>query len=136
MPLHESKSDLNALALAALLLMPIDVARAALPAPDSQFSPPPPHIVQPDIVVERFLQAVDRGELVVFGRVIDRSMILPLQVEYVYALPTRTTRVKVYAGLKEPLPVPGRRGCQVRALGSLLEDGRITEIESHIWMED
>lgn len=124
----------NALALAALLVVPLDDARAARPASESPFVAPSPQIVQPDIVVERFLQAVDRGELVVYGRVIDRSMILPVRVEYVYTLPTHATQVKVYATLKEPLPVPGRRGCKVEALGSVLEAGRIVEIESHLWM--
>jgi hypothetical protein len=73
---------------------------------------------------------------VVFGRKLDRTMIVPIRVEYVYVLASRTTTVKVYAELREPIPVPGRRSCQAHGVDATLVNGRITETESHIRMNE
>lgn len=94
-----------------------------------------PRIEDPERLVQVFLQAVDRGELILFGRRVDRAMLMPRRVEYVYELSSRTTRAKIHARLKVPIPVPERKDCKVQSVTVVLDDGRIIETESHIWME-
>lgn len=127
---------MKALFLASLLASTaIDTAQAAIEIPRHLLDADRPQIEEPDSIIQGFNEAVDRGELSVFGHRIERSMIVPLRVEYVYDLASRALLVKVYSNLKTPLPVPERQ-CKVRALGAIMQDGRIVEIESHIWMDD
>lgn len=91
---------------------------------------------EPDEVVEMYFQAVGRGELVVFDRKLNRSMLIPVRVEYVYELNSAIPRVKVYSELKEAMPVPGQENCELRGVSAILDaDGRIIETEAHIWPE-
>jgi len=112
-----------------------DVTQAAMDVPKHLISPVTPKIEDPDSLVHKYLQAVDRGELEIFGQKVDRSSLVPIRIEYVYELSSRTTQVKVYSNLKAPLPVPGRGDCQVMAVSTVMEDGHITEIESHVWVK-
>jgi hypothetical protein len=59
-------------------------------------------------------------------------MLVPVRVEYVYEIRGRTTRVKVHSNLKTPLPVPGQPDCEITSVSAVLEDGQITETESHL----
>ena len=111
-----------------------DAVQASVVAPRHLISPGTPRIDDPDSLVQHFLQAVDRGELRIFGHTLDRSMIDPVRVEYVYELASRATRIKVYSNLKQPLPVP-QSDCRILGVSAQLEDGIITEIESHVWMK-
>lgn len=112
-----------------------ETVQAALPVPKYLISPGTPGIDDPDYLVQRYLDAVDRGELKIFGQTLARSMIVPARVEYVYELSNRATRIKVYSNLKEPLPVPGQPDCRILGVSAVLEDGIITEIESHVWIK-
>src|SRR5690606_6063577 len=94
-----------------------------------------PSLEAPDTLVHRYLEAVDRGELQLFGHTLNRAMIVPVRVEYVYELSDRTTRVRIHSNLKAPLAVPGQPDCRVLAVSAVMEDGQITEIESHVWIE-
>ena len=90
----------------------------------------------PHEIVEIYFQAVDRGELVVFERKLNKSMLVPVSVEYVYELESAIPRVKVYSELKQPVPVPGQESCKLRGISAVLDaDGRIIETEAHIWPE-
>lgn len=115
---------------------------AALPGagdaavPGHLAAPDAPRLEDPDRLVAQFLAAVDRGELVVFGHTLSRAMLDPARVEYSYDLATRSTRIRVHAALFAPLPVPGRTNCEVRAVSAVIQGGRITEIESHVWLEE
>jgi hypothetical protein len=113
----------------------IESARASVPVPKHQIDPGMPRIEDPDSLVDRFLQAVDRGELTVYGHRIDRPMIAPVRVEYVYELADRAMRIKIYSNLNAPLPVPGQDDCRILGVSAIMEDGSITEIESHVWMK-
>lgn len=113
----------------------LDTAQAAVQVPDHLINPARPKIEDPDNLVQHYLDAVDRGELIVFGRELDRSMIVPTRVEYVYDLATRKTLAKVFSNLKIPLPVP-EHDCRVVAVSAIMEEGRIVEIESHIWIKE
>jgi hypothetical protein len=91
---------------------------------------------EPHEVVEIYLQAVGRGELVVFDRKLDRSMLTPVRVIYVYDLDSAIPRIKVYSKLKESMPVPGQKNIKFRGVSVILDaDGRIIETEAHIWPE-
>lgn len=113
----------------------IESVRASVPLPKHLIDPGMPRIEDPDSLVDRFLQAVDRGELTVYGQTIDRSMLVPVRVEYVYELADRAMRIKVYSNLTAPLPVPGQADCRILGVSAVMEGGSITEIESHVWMK-
>ena len=95
-----------------------------------------PQFREPHEVVEIYLQAVDRGELVVFGRKLNKSMLVPVRDEYVYELKTVIPRVKVYSELKLPMPVPGQENCKLGGVSATLDaKGRIIDTQAHIWPE-
>jgi hypothetical protein len=113
----------------------LGAVQASVPVPRHLISPDAPRIEDPEQLVHRYLQAVDRGELEIFGQKLDRSMIVPVRVEYVYELSSQTTRIKVHSNLKTPLPVPGQSDCRILGVSTVMEEGMITEIESHVWMK-
>lgn len=125
------KSILTGLLLCAAAL---DAVEASVPAPKHPINLDRPEIEAPDPIVDRYLEAVDRGELAIFGKTLDRSMIVPTRIEYVYDLFSRTTRIKVYSNLKEPLAVPGQSNCRILGVSAAMDDGHITEVESHVWV--
>jgi len=89
---------------------------------------------EPQRVVDIFLEAVDRGDLVVMGRKLDRSMITPARVEYVYELDGRAPVIRIYAHLNQPLSVPDMADCSVKGISATLgSDGHIVETEAHVW---
>lgn len=136
-PLRSFSGGLLKAVFAALLLCTsaLNTVQAAVSVPRHLISPDTPTIDDPDSLVLRYLDAVDRGELQIFGKKLDRSMIVPVRVEYVYDLSSRAMRTRIYSNLKEPLPVPGQPGCQILGVSAVMEDDHITEIESHIWMK-
>jgi hypothetical protein len=95
-----------------------------------------PQLHDPHAVVQLYIKAVARGELVVFERVLTRSLIVPISVEYVYELDKAVPRIKVYSKLKQPMPVPGQPDCELRAVSAILDaSGHILETEAHIWSD-
>jgi len=113
---------------------------AALGCGGLQAAPSPaplaPQFPGPHAVVALFLEAVDRGELQVFEQTLDRTMIVPRRVEYVYDLDTYRPAVKVYADLRRPVAIPGVSDCEVRAvLVTLDAGGAIVDVEVHVWQE-
>lgn len=98
--------------------------------------PGQPALQDPYRVVDAFLEAVDRGELVVFGHVIGRQMLTPTQVDHAYDLAARTTAVRIHAELREPIELPGAAGYRIRCLSAVMKDGRIGEVESHVWLDE
>lgn len=93
-----------------------------------------PHIAGAETIVRDYLDAVDRGELRTFDRKLERDEIIPIRVEYNYQIATGTMEIKVYSNLKEPLVVPGQAGMVVRSVCSIVDDGKIVETESHVWI--
>jgi hypothetical protein len=103
---------------------------------DKQAGSVRPGFHQPEEIIESYLKAVDRGEMVVFNTALNRSMLVPVSVEYVYELDSTKPRIKVYSKLKQSMPVPGQQGCELRAVSAILDaDGHIIETEAHIWTE-
>lgn len=92
--------------------------------------------LEPTVIVERFLDAIGRGQLVVFGTAITRDRVVPRRVHFVYDLQTRESTREVYADLEPPIPVPGQAGCEVRGFDALLDAfGEIVETAAHVWCE-
>jgi hypothetical protein len=88
----------------------------------------------PHEVIERFLKAVDRGELTLFLYTLNRAILIPRRVEYVYELDDPTPTVTVYCELKEAVPVPGQPNLVVQAITAVLGyDGSIVETRAHIF---
>jgi hypothetical protein len=88
--------------------------------------------IDPRRVVQIFLQAVDRGELVVFGEPLTRADIDPQSVDYSFTLGRRLPRILIHSRLEAPFPLPGAPGVRVTAVtGELTADGRILESTLH-----
>jgi hypothetical protein len=121
--------------MALLTLLALDPVFAAVSVPGHWIDRSQPAIEDPDQLVDTFLKAVDRGELTIYGQTLTREMINPIQVEYVYDLLSRKTKLRIHATLKEPLTLPDQPGCRILCISAEMEDGSIVEIESHLWIE-
>lgn len=86
------------------------------------------------LAVRQFLQAVERGDLAIFGVQLGTGMLRPTRVEYVYELSRTTPEVRVYAEFTTPLDVPDNDTCEVRALSATLDEhGNIIDVQAHVW---
>lgn len=95
-----------------------------------------PGFHEPQAVVELYLKAVARGELVVFDKVLTGSLLVPVSVQYVYELDNAIPKIKVYSKLKQPMQVPGQLGCELRSVSAIIDAaGHIIETEAHIWSD-
>lgn len=89
---------------------------------------------EPRKVIDMFNKAVDRGELIVFGNELERSVLIPLRVEYIYELNDSKPLVKVYSEIKKIIPIPEHEGIQIRGISAILDsDGHIVEIRVHVF---
>jgi hypothetical protein len=96
--------------------------------------PVKPDFSEPHEIVDIYLKAVSRGELIVFDRKLDKSMITPVRVEYIYDINSTISSVTVYSELKQPIPAP--ENCSVRGVSATLDsDGHIIEVKAHIWAD-
>ena len=79
-----------------------------------------------------FLEAVDNGQLILFDMHIDRSMINPEHVEYIYTLENHVPTVKVYSTLTTSIPLPIMPDMQIVGVSAVLDrEGRIIEAIVH-----
>ena len=92
-------------------------------------------VVDVESVLNSYLAAVDRGELLTFGRRLSRADINPVRVQYNYLIVGGATETRVYSTLKEPMPVPDQPEYQVIGVCSAMENGRIAETESHVLLK-
>lgn len=92
--------------------------------------------VSPERIMSQYYQAVDRGELIVFGIKLERSMLVPVHVNYVYVLNTQIPRVKVYAKLKKPMKIPEHGNNLFTGVCAYIDMfGTIVEVEAHIFLD-
>lgn len=88
---------------------------------------------QPIKILEFFFQAVSRDELIVFGKSLDKSILIPIRVEYIYELDGSKPTVMVYSELKYLLDIPTHSGIKLRGVSTILNDvGRIIEVRAHV----
>jgi hypothetical protein len=84
-------------------------------------------------VIEIFLIAVDRGELVVFDKIISRNMLDPVQVKYIYSFNNEDPSISIYSLFKWPLKIPGVDDCTAGGIEVTLDlDGTIIDSSIHI----
>jgi hypothetical protein len=88
--------------------------------------------IDPQQVVDVFMAAVGRGELLVFNEPLAVDALDPRQVEYVYTLETRLPTVRVHAILRQPFPIPGAPNVRGTAVTGVLDwMGRIVDSILH-----
>jgi hypothetical protein len=88
--------------------------------------------IDPDQVIKVYLEAVGRGELMIFEKRITRSMLKPERVEYVYTPDSRLPRVSVFSTLTVSLPFPDMPDLLVEGVTGFLDwKGRITDSTIH-----
>ncbi len=102
---------------------------------------PPPSIPysfqDPLKVLNVFLTAVDRGELLYFGKRVSRKEIVPIQVEYVYKFDNPVPLVEIYSEFKTSKSVPRRSDCSAAGISAVLNSlGEIVDSTVHIWPID
>lgn len=125
------KLDLTSLGL--LLIVSLMSCSVAAYVPEDPPATVPSLFRDPNDVVRIFLEAVERGELVVFEHQLDRSMIKPTRVEYIYDLNSTIPEVRVYCELKTPVTIPEHKDCELRAVSATVSaDGRIIEVKAYI----
>jgi hypothetical protein len=94
-----------------------------IPQPENKF----------DEVVDIFLVAVDRGELIVFDNTISRDILDPVQVKYIYSFNDEDPSISIYSLLKQSLKIPGVDDCTAGAIEVMLDiDGTIIDSSIHI----
>jgi hypothetical protein len=77
--------------------------------------------IDPQQVVDVFMAAVGRGELLVFNEPLAVDALDPRQVEYVYALESWLPTVRVHAILRQPFPIPGAPNVRGTAVTGVLD---------------
>lgn len=83
-------------------------------------------------VIDVFFAAVDRGEVIIINQYIDRSMLKPEHVEYLYTMNSKLPSVKVYSTLEQSISYPGINDLQISGVSAVLDlDGNIIEIIYH-----
>lgn len=88
----------------------------------------------PQQSVQTFLLAVRREQLTLFHYTLDRSMLKPLRVEYVYDLGKAMPQIAVYSELTQPIGMPGNPGVEVRGVTAVLgHGGNIVETQAHAY---
>ena len=92
-----------------------------------------PRHQDPFKIIEIFFKAVKQGNLIVLGKKIDKSLLVPIQVEYIYKFDGSKPSVKVYSKLKYPLAIPEHKGIRLLGVGAILDNkGNIIEIRAHV----
>jgi len=88
---------------------------------------------KPHKIIEIFYEAVKRGELIVFEQKLNKSMITPIRVEYVYELNGAVPTVKIYSEIKKLISIPLHEGIKFRGVSTILDSsGNIIEIRAHV----
>jgi hypothetical protein len=123
-------------ALAGAEVESVNLAKTGIQA-DTETDTGQDHIPYPEIdpnrVVAVFLKAVDKGELALFSIRIDRPMLEPERVEYVYTLDGRLPTIRVYSTIKTPVPLPDNPQLLMHGVTAVIDwRGQITEAVAHI----
>jgi hypothetical protein len=94
-----------------------------------------PHTFKtPYQVIAIFLEAVDRGELHMFGKRLSRNDINPIRVEYVYELDQTAPKIVIYSEFTEAQTVPGQADCSAKAFTAVMDSkGHIVDSTIHVW---
>lgn len=84
-------------------------------------------------MLERYFDAVNRGALTVYGRLITKAMLVPIRVENIYEIKSGLSSWKIYSELEPPMEVAGQVCCKIIGVGAVLDpEGGILETEIHL----
>lgn len=96
----------------------------------------------PNSVIKLYFEAIDRGELKVFNKVITRSQLVPVNVVYEYKVNSGTPDInvyKVFSEFKEPIKFPAEFNGDfpgVSGIKAIINPyGKIIETEIHVWQQ-
>lgn len=84
-------------------------------------------------MVESFLSAADRGEVLVLGHRVKRKEIVPIRISYHLELNTSARSVEIYSELKNPVALPDSRDKVTAISGILSIFGELGEVQLHVW---
>jgi hypothetical protein len=114
--------------LAPALLVDGHARTESAPQADDHYA----HDFCPHTVVDHLLQAVERGELVLYGEVLRKDMLTPLRVEYVHDLVSGDAILKVYVKLTKPFAIPGVDDFVIDGLDVIMDrDGNLVDNTAH-----
>ena len=90
--------------------------------------------LQPFEVVHVFMEAVKRGELIVFNNVLTPEMIVPEKVDYSFQLASPTAPViNIYSSLVKSMTLPELEGLEIQGVSATLDaEGNIVETRAHV----
>ena len=84
-------------------------------------------------IFKLFLKAVEKGQLIVFDKIIDKESIKPLSVEYVYKADVSSPTVKVYSLLNKTMHHPTVPSYQIKGITAIIDQhGEIIETIVHV----
>ena len=92
--------------------------------------------IESHLIINLFLDAVERGELMVFEQVISRSMLEPVKISYVYDIRNDDIMIRIYSRLFEPMVVPHYEQFYVNGVSVSVDDsGDIIDVSVHVLPE-
>lgn len=92
--------------------------------------------IQPKKIMLNYYKAVDSGKLIVFGIQLEKTMLIPVHVDYIYQINDQVPRIKVYSRLKNPMRIPEQGNNFFTGVCAVLDMfGEIVETEAHISMK-
>lgn len=89
---------------------------------------------QPNDILNKFLVSVDRGELFCLEEAVNRGMIEPQHIEFVYQINgSLSPTIKIYSRLIQAREVPNQNKFIITGLSALLSaDGSILQSIAHV----
>ena len=123
-------SDINKIFISVLFIIALSVvSKSALAAENFTEQ----QKIESHLIVNLFLDAVERGELMVLEQVLSRSMLEPVKVSYVYEIESDVITINIYSRLSEPMVVPHYEQFYVNGVSVVVdESGNIITISAHV----
>lgn len=84
-------------------------------------------------IISNFMQAVDDGEISVFGEILSRDMIVPIRISHEYEISKNKVSIQIYSKLAEPIVVPENNQFSIMAISVFINPhGEIDLIKAHV----
>lgn len=92
-----------------------------------------PVFTKPYEVVRIFLEAVKRGELIVFEYTLTPEMVIPERVDYSYKLDSPTPTITIYSSMIKPMVFPQFQDLAIYGVSASMDaEGVIFETKAHV----
>ena len=130
----------NRAALSIILLILISTGIYAYVPKSSSSLLPETYCNSPLEVTKLYFDSVNRGELKVFNKKLESSMLIPVRVSYTYELNQAIPKIneyKVYSKLKKPINISNSQTeglPMISGINAIMDEtGKIIKTELHIW---